>query len=350
MDVARRHLLLDNAFDAARHGGFDHEIERLSDRIVVGCEYPVAITVRISDWAAGLYAVETEDLSLMARLSSEVLVSHLVVGDVQRVCGRAYSILRSMPTRPLDQFLDQTKTMPSSTEVERLVIQRVGQDVFRRALDDYWGAACPLTGITDRVLLRASHTVPWAECGSDADRLDVFNGFLLAVHIDAAFDAHLVTFDPEGSLVFSDRISARARDMITGSVINPSIKLDRRHERFLSGHRARAIGGAHAQTEDERKDGNEKGPDEWEVAQRLAQLITDEAGDEWSHMTRYLDNMALEKGVDVFWRGDGLEDWCRGFVQWAKLHRTGFDKPDLAGDLNSYEVAEELFWDVMPQR
>jgi len=42
---------------------------------------------------------------------------------------------------------------PRNTEAERLVIQRIGQDVFRSALMDYWNGRCPLTGITDPALL-----------------------------------------------------------------------------------------------------------------------------------------------------------------------------------------------------
>jgi len=45
---------------------------------------------------------------------------------------------------------------------------------------DYWQGRCPLTGISDPALLRASHIVPWAECETDAQRLDVHNGLLLA--------------------------------------------------------------------------------------------------------------------------------------------------------------------------
>jgi hypothetical protein len=30
---------------------------------------------------------------------------------------------------------------------------------------DYWGACCPLTGITEPGLLRASHIVPWLGFG-----------------------------------------------------------------------------------------------------------------------------------------------------------------------------------------
>jgi hypothetical protein len=37
---------------------------------------------------------------------------------------------------------------------------------------DYWGGRCPLTGITEPGLLRASHIVPWANC-TDEQRLDV---------------------------------------------------------------------------------------------------------------------------------------------------------------------------------
>ena len=81
----------------------------------------------------------------------------------------------------------KTASLPRTTEAERLVIQRIGQDIFRDALMDYWGGRCPLTGITEPALLRASHIVPWADC-DDAQRLDVHNGLLLSALWDAAFD------------------------------------------------------------------------------------------------------------------------------------------------------------------
>src|SRR5215211_7116274 len=46
--------------------------------------------------------------------------------------------------------------LPRATETERLVIMRIGQDIFRDALMDYWGRCCPLTGIKEPALLRAS--------------------------------------------------------------------------------------------------------------------------------------------------------------------------------------------------
>src|SRR6266851_5761085 len=69
---------------------------------------------------------------------------------------------------------------------------------------------CPITGITDSTLLRASHIVPWAECG-DAQRLDVHNGLLLSALWDAAFDTGLVSFANDGTVLASAELSAAAR-------------------------------------------------------------------------------------------------------------------------------------------
>lgn len=58
-------------------------------------------------------------------------------------------------------------------------------------------------------LLQASHAISWNECESDADRLDVHNGFPLSTLSDAAFDSALVTFG--GSPKFSANLSEPAR-------------------------------------------------------------------------------------------------------------------------------------------
>jgi len=77
---------------------------------------------------------------------------------------RVYRLGVSLPDAPLDRFRAQTADLLQTTEAERVVVQRIGQDIFRGALMDYWGGRCPLTGITDPTLLRASHIVPWSEC------------------------------------------------------------------------------------------------------------------------------------------------------------------------------------------
>ena len=72
---------------------------------------------------------------------------------------------------------------------------------------DYWGDACAVTGIALPEVLRASHAKPWAECASDAERLDVFNGFLLSTNLDALFDRCLISFMNGGDLLVPPAIS-----------------------------------------------------------------------------------------------------------------------------------------------
>ena len=133
------------------------------------------------------------------------------LGQLYGVLPRIYQLAASLPDALLREFQAKIKDLPKTTEAERLVVQRVGQDIFRSGLIDYWQGRCPLTGITDTELLRASHIVPWKDCTSDAERLDVHNGLLLSALWDAAFDRGLVTFDDEGRPEYSPALSETGR-------------------------------------------------------------------------------------------------------------------------------------------
>ena len=125
-----------------------------------------------------------------------------------------WRLARSLPIEPLRVFESQTRNLPRATEAERLIIQRVGQDVFREALLSYWGGRCAVTGVAEPRLLRASHIKPWAKCETDADRLDVYNGLLLAAHLDAAFDAGLISFSDKGTILFSSQFTQADRNAL----------------------------------------------------------------------------------------------------------------------------------------
>lgn len=133
------------------------------------------------------------------------------LGQLYGVLPRVYQLAASLPDAPLQEFEAKIKDLPTTTEAERLVVQRIGQNIFRDRLIDYWQSRCPLTGITDKALLRASHIVPWKDCTSNAERLDVHNGLLLSALWDAAFDRGLVTFNDEGSPQFSPALSETGR-------------------------------------------------------------------------------------------------------------------------------------------
>lgn len=165
--------------------------------------------------------------------------------DLGRLLDQTARLARTLPDEPCRRFaktvaeeLGLATATTSATEVERLVRQRVGQNIYRDSLMEYWRGACAVTGIAIPALLRASHAKPWAECVSDAERLNVFNGFLLCAHIDALFDRHLMTFDESGDAIFAAQIDLPMRSKL--GIASP-IRLRwlrEEHQPFLRYHRA----------------------------------------------------------------------------------------------------------------
>lgn len=151
---------------------------------------------------------------------------------------RVYKLGVSLPDVPLESFKKATAHLPRTTEAERLTVERLGQSIFRQALLEYWNGRCPLTGITDPALLRASHIVPWAECESDALRLDVHNGLLLSALWDAAFDAGLITFADDGTVLRSPKLTKEAAEALSVDAKFSLARLTGLHRQNLARHRA----------------------------------------------------------------------------------------------------------------
>jgi len=149
--------------------------------------------------------------------------------------GEVYRKSISLPTLPLEQFERETATL-GNTEIERIEKVRIGQGIFRKALLTYWRDTCPITGITDSALLRASHIIPWARCESDAERMDVHNGLLLSSLWDAAFDQGLVSFDDEGRPIVSPDLSDAAMAALQPGNAAP-LPLTPEHRARLAWHR-----------------------------------------------------------------------------------------------------------------
>nr|WP_284507969.1 HNH endonuclease [Caballeronia sp. NCTM1] len=165
------------------------------------------------------------------------VVSVAGLDQLYSVLQRASVIARTMPNRVADQFRRAKKHLPQTTEAERLAVQRVGQDLYRSALMDYWQGRCCVTGLAVPALLRASHIKPWAKCQSDDERLDVFNGFLLAPHVDALFDGGWISFSEQGGLLISEALpyAARVQLGVSSEWNIPNLKPE--HASYLTFHR-----------------------------------------------------------------------------------------------------------------
>ncbi len=167
--------------------------------------------------------------------------STVSLAQLHQLVRRAFQLARALPDEPLRAFERQTAGLPRTTEVERLVVQRIGQDIFRARLMEYWEERCAVTGLAVPELLRASHIKPWADCESDAERLDVFNGFLLAPNLDAAFDRGLLTFRDDGEALLSPLLDTSAREALAFREPLRLRRLVDGHLPFLRWHREKVF-------------------------------------------------------------------------------------------------------------
>lgn len=84
------------------------------------------------------------------------------------------------------------------------------------------------------------------------------------------------------------------------------------------------------------------------VADKMAQLLKDdEAG--WYEAASWIDKRALEEGVDLYADFGSSESFSRSLVEGMRFHADLKQRfPNGVSDLDQFEVAEELFWHLMP--
>ncbi|HYD51658.1 MAG TPA: HNH endonuclease [Gemmatimonadaceae bacterium] len=234
---------------AALDNGFDRELPHLADWLGFGSTHaPLEVWLRAKEDLQLVVAVSRVDVakalgdlgaasSVKHPLESAVCLDVETISELGRLLRRAYQLARTLPHQLLHDFEQRTAGMPRATEAERLIVQRVGQDVFRCGLLEYWEGRCAATGLAVTELLRASHIKPWADCATDAERLDVFNGLLLAPHLDAAFDKGFITVNELGAVVISPALAESARLQLG---LAEGFKIERltpAHQEYLRWHR-----------------------------------------------------------------------------------------------------------------
>ncbi len=145
---------------AATHSGFDVDLAAPEGWMGFGSTHaplrvwlradPDGLVVALS-MRNVLGALEAEAMGMPTTVGlPEGAVGARSVADrpvLQRVLRRAWQLSRTLPNELLHAFEKRTQALPKSTEAERLVVQRVGQDVFRAGLMDYWEGRCAVTGL-----------------------------------------------------------------------------------------------------------------------------------------------------------------------------------------------------------
>tara|TARA_R110001583_G_scaffold194614_1_gene365951 strand:- start:1990 stop:2751 length:762 start_codon:yes stop_codon:yes gene_type:complete len=222
--------------------GFEYTVSETVDAIVLGSanhKLQAAITIADACWCVQFpQSSHLLKAELTRNFSCERDEFNCTSEDkLARLLRRASALACSLPNqvetdyeKKVERALGELPDGIKGTEVERMVRQRLGQQTYRNAMLKYWGNACAVTGVELRQVLRASHAKPWAECSSDSERLDVFNGFLLTANLDALFDRFLISFDQCGEILISESVS-------TGDRIVLGIEKKLRLRWLSSGHR-----------------------------------------------------------------------------------------------------------------
>ncbi|MFZ2226945.1 MAG: HNH endonuclease [Candidatus Nanopelagicaceae bacterium] len=101
-----------------------------------------------------------------------------------------------------EEILRRTDIGPR--EKQTLIKARRGQGKFKSNVGFYENR-CRVTGIDTKTHLIASHIKPWVNSDDD-EKLDGFNGLLLAPHIDHLFDKGFISFKDNGDLLISPKL------------------------------------------------------------------------------------------------------------------------------------------------
>lgn len=234
--------------------GFEHVLVSDAGEVVLAsARHATSARVKVSPSGGYLLHLLADTPALLPEMNRTFGQQSAVTGfvanseaDLAALLRRATGLARALPSQAAQDYeasvvtqLAQLPTGLGDTEVERMVRQRIGQQKFREAMLDYWGGACAVTGLALPEVLRASHAKPWSECESDAERLDVFNGFLLVANLDALFDRFLISFDDGGRLLVSPRIG-HAELARLGLAAGMTLRwLTEPHRSYLAWHRAR---------------------------------------------------------------------------------------------------------------
>lgn len=117
-----------------------------------------------------------------------------------------------------------------------LVKARIGQGLYRRELMNLWGGKCAVTGCDVDAVLIASHAKPWS-VSKNEERLDPFNGFLLAASVDRLFDKGMISFADDGGILIGQGLTDAQLAVLGLSRQSRLSRLTPKHLPYLRSHR-----------------------------------------------------------------------------------------------------------------
>lgn len=102
--------------------------------------------------------------------------------------------------------LKEVKLIPEGLYKDTLIRTRIGQSFFRKTVLNSYRNRCCIIGLSNPILLIASHIKPWKDSEEKNERTNPSNGLSLNPFHDKAFDNGLITISKEFKVIISSKL------------------------------------------------------------------------------------------------------------------------------------------------
>lgn len=237
----------------ATDNGFDQELERECGWLVfASTQCPLRVWLGEFGDAVFLAAFSQQNVAHalgeygtpMAAPLAKDAVAGRTVPDVPMLHGllrRAFQHTKALPNELLHTFEKKVASLPKTTEAERLVVQRVGQNLFRDGLLDLWEGRCAVTGPPCRSFSERATSSPGPTARPTPSGSTSTTASCSPPHLDAAFDRGFITVADDCIIVVSDALDGAARATLGLDQPLRVGGLAESHRMYLPWHRERVF-------------------------------------------------------------------------------------------------------------
>lgn len=136
--------------------------------------------------------------------------------SLENICKKGQYSFKYLPIHDNnnDEVIEEIQKIEKEVELlnideeskKAIVNVRVNQGKFRDLLLKRYNNKCCLCAVKNQKFLIASHIKPWAK-SEPKEKADIDNGFLLCPNHDRLFDKGYITFDDDGTIIISSKLS-----------------------------------------------------------------------------------------------------------------------------------------------
>ena len=166
--------------------------------------------------------------------------------SLENICKKGQYSFKYLPVydKNYDKVIEETQKIEKEVELlnideeskKALVNVRVNQGRFRDLLLKRYNNKCCLCAVKNQKFLIASHIKPWAK-SEPKEKADIDNGFLMCPNHDKLFDKGYITFDDNGKIIISERLTENDRKFLNVDSRMHIDELSDRNKKYLKYHR-----------------------------------------------------------------------------------------------------------------